>query len=252
MITPTGIDPRHAGIAKRIGGVGRVLVFASGKGGVGKSSCATVAGLILARQGHRVGLLDLDFQGATDHIFLGTELGFPEEERGILPVETAYGLRFMSIALFSGEHGIPMRGADLSNALIEIMTVTVWDELDYLVLDMPPGIGDEVLDVLQLIKKAEVILVTSASVVSGRVVGRFVEFCSRHGKPIRGIVENLRPPGSASSLPTAGQALAAETGIELLCSIPRTDELEAAIGSPAALLSGTFARELARGLARIA
>ena len=242
------IDPRSAAIAKRLAGIKRILVFASGKGGVGKSSCSVVSSLLLARRGRRVGLMDLDFQGASDHLFLGAELVFPEEQGGILPVSGPSDLRFMSIALFSREQGIPMRGVDLSNALVELLAVTIWGDLDYLVLDMPPGMGDEVLDVLHLIESAEILLVTSASVVSARVVARFVEVCERRGSAVLGIVENLRPVDLPSVTHTAGQVLAAESGVQLLCSIPHCADFEASIGDPEALASGLFAQTLDRGL----
>ena len=151
------IDPRLSIIDKRFRNIKRILVFASGKGGVGKSSSSVVTALSLADKGYKTGLLDLDFHGASDHIFLGTELAFPEESYGILPYKGAFDLRFMSIVPFTGEHGVPMRGEDISNALIELLAITIWDQLDFLIIDMPPGIGDEVLDLIRFLKRSEIV-----------------------------------------------------------------------------------------------
>ena len=139
------IDPRASIIDKRLSGVRRILVFGSAQGGVGKSVCATT--------GLRCGLLDVDFQGAACHLFLGSSPGFPEEEGGILPHRLNHDLRFMSIASFTGDEAVPMRGADLSNALVELLCVGIWGELDLLVVDMPPGIGDQILDLLRYIPR---------------------------------------------------------------------------------------------------
>ena len=120
---------------------------------------------MLAKQGFKTGLLDLDFQGASSHIFLNAPLDFPDEKFGILPHDTAFGLKFMSIAHFTGENPVPLRGNDVTNTIIELFAVTVWGGLDYLVIDMPPGIGDEILDLIRLIKKIELIIITSPSIV---------------------------------------------------------------------------------------
>ena len=160
------IDPRQSIIEKRLSTIKRILLFVSSKGGVGKSSCAVVSALLLSRHGQQTGLLDLDFHGASDHLFLGINPSFPEEKGGILPFHIEKNLSFMSITPFTGEHGVPLRGADITNAIIELLAVTIWGVQDYLIIDMPPGIGDEFLDVLKYIKNCEIIAVTSPSTIS--------------------------------------------------------------------------------------
>ena len=231
------IDPRLAVIEKRLSPVARILIFASGKGGVGKSLCATVAALTLSSQGYRTGLFDLDFQGASAHIFLGVEAQFPKESHGLLPLQAAGDLQFMSVAAFSGERPVPMRGEAVSNALIELLTVTVWSNLDFLIVDMPPGIGDEAMDMLRFMKRSEIAIVSTPSVVSTKVAGRLLRVCLDFDMTVVGIVENMARGPSASQL---SQDLAQAAGVPLLGSIPYFDDVEQNIGSPRALLQSPF------------
>jgi ATP-binding protein involved in chromosome partitioning len=112
-------DPRPAGVVRRLSGAGRIVAFCSAKGGVGKSFCAVVSALAMASAGRRVGLLDLDLQGASTHLFLGARLGLPAEEDGILPVEVMPNLLTMSAVLFTGERALALRGPEISNAILE-------------------------------------------------------------------------------------------------------------------------------------
>jgi len=237
------IDPRLSVINKRFSGIKRVLVFASGKGGVGKSSTSVVTALSLAEKGFKTGLLDLDFHGASDHIFLGADLDFPEESYGILPYKSSFGLNFMSIVPFTGEHGIPMRGEDISNALIELLAITIWNELDFLVIDMPPGIGDEVLDIIRFLKKREMIILSSPSLVSARVVKRLIEVFKRLEVDISGIVENMGNT-NPSEFSYTEHELSNEFSIPILNSIPRYDDFEQTIGDPELLLKGSFGNQI--------
>jgi len=106
---------------------------------------ATMLALTLANKGCKVGLFDLDFTGPSTHIILGAQKTVLKEEKGIVP-PTVQGLQYMSLIYFVGDNPAPLRGADVSNALIELLSVTQWGQLDFLVIDMPPGIGDAVLD----------------------------------------------------------------------------------------------------------
>ena len=244
------LDPRVSVIDKRLSPVKRIIVFASGKGGVGKSSLSTVSALLLAKQGFKTGLLDFDFHGASDHLFLGADLSFPEESYGILPHRLAFGLKFMSIAFFTGEQGVPLRGPDITNTILELLAVTIWDKLDYLVVDMPPGIGDEVLDLIRFINRSEIIIVTSPSIVSVRVVKRLLDVFLQLKMPVLGVVENLRSP-EAVSLNLSESELAGEHRVPFLGSIPVLTDFEGAIGSPEQLAEGGFGREAARILEKI-
>lgn len=119
-------DPRPAGVLRRLAGVGRIIAFCSAKGGVGKSFCAAAAGVSLARAGRAVGLLDLDLSSAAAHLFLGVPLRLPDEDRGILPLPVVEGLSLMSAAAFTRERGLALRGAEVSDAIVELLCATQW------------------------------------------------------------------------------------------------------------------------------
>ena len=118
-------DPRIAIIEKRFQNVRRVVAVSSGKGGVGKSTIAAALALSLRDRGHSVGLLDLDFTSPATHVILGVEGLYPEEEYGIVP-PLAHGLRYMSITYYSVDKPTPLRGEDVSNAIIELLAITRW------------------------------------------------------------------------------------------------------------------------------
>ena len=132
-------------INQRLAKINRIIAVSSGKGGVGKSMVATTLALSLAKEGCRVGLFDLDFTGPSTHIILGAPSNLqPKEDKGIVP-PTFEGLEYMSLVYYVGDNPAPLRGTEVSNALIELLLITQWGKLDFLVIDMPPGIGDAVL-----------------------------------------------------------------------------------------------------------
>ncbi len=248
------IDPRTAVIEKRLSGIEKILVFASGKGGVGKSLCSAVSALILAKKGFRTGLLDLDLQGASAHIILDADLSFPEEAHGILPLKAPFNLNFMSITSFTGDEPVPLRGSDVSNAIIELLTVTIWGELDFLIVDMPPGIGDEALDLVRFMRRSESIIISSPSLVSAGVVKRLLSLIYELNMPILGVVENMSrnwSEGSSMSLISGNpvKKMCKESAVPLLGSIPFFPALESELGFPARLIAGDFGKSLAAILA---
>ena len=185
------IDPRPEVIGRRLAPVRRIVAFSSAKGGVGKSVCSVLSALALRRAGRRVGLLDLDFQGASLHLLLGAELAFPEEKGGIRPLRARESLDFMSFAAFSRESAVPLRGAEVTEALLEMLAVTIWEPLDFLLLDMPPGIGDELLDVLRLLPRTEFVVVATPSALALQVVERLLALLEELRLPVRGLIENM-------------------------------------------------------------
>lgn len=237
------IDPRDAGIALRLGGVRRMLAVSSGKGGVGKSTCAVVGSLLLARRGIAVGLLDLDFQGASCHTILGCRPGFPAEDRGLLPLEPAPGLAFATIASFIGERPAAMRGSALAEALREMLAVTRWDRPDVLVIDMPPGIHDTTLELARVAPSVVHLVVTLASRVALAVAARLLRHVSESGGHVVGVIENMargNDPEAIASVPSIAEGAA----VPFLGRLPYDASLEAATGDPAALLATDFARSL--------
>lgn len=233
-------DPRLEIIGDRLRGVRNILAVSSGKGGVGKSVVATTLALSLGDRGHRVGLFDLDFTSPSTHVILGVGDLFPEEEKGIIP-PLAHGLRYMSITYYSLDKPAPLRGADVSDAIIELLAITRWEELDYLVMDMPPGIGDATLDVLRLVEDIRFLVVTTPSKVAFETVRKLLALLGRLEVPVVGVVENMvMSPSSdiAQKVESLGQAY--------LGRIDFDPGLEEALGDEGRLMETKFAEAVSK------
>ena len=227
-------DPRIAVIERRFDKVGKVIAVSSGKGGVGKSMVATSLALNLRDQGYKVGLFDMDFTSPATHVILGVEGLYPEEEYGIIP-PLAHGLRYMSITHYSLDEPAPLRGVDMSNAIIELLAIIKWEELDYLVIDMPPGIGDATLDTIRLVPKLEFVVITTPSKVAYQSVRRLLILLKNLGINIRGVIENIvMKPGDYI------ESELAKLDIDYIGVIEYCEELEEAIGDPAKLADTGF------------
>ena len=185
------MDPRLVIINKRIINVDRLIAVSGGKGGIGKSMVSSTLALTLSKLGYKVGLLDLDFCSPSAHVILGINGIYPEEKNGIIPPEI-YGMKFMSVVYYAGNNPSPLRGIDVSNAIIELLAITLWDKLDFLVIDMPPGIGDALLDTIRLMKRAEFLIVTTQSIVTLETVKKVLSLLKELRMPIIGIIENMK------------------------------------------------------------
>jgi ATP-binding protein involved in chromosome partitioning len=228
----TNIDPRPSVIEERLKKVKRIIAVTGWKGGIGKSVTACTLALLLAKKGYKTGLFDLDFAGASDHIILGAKGLFPKEEKGLEP-PVYEGVKFMSVVFFSENKAVPLRGANVSDAIIELLAITQWGELDFLVLDMPPGINDAALDVMRFARRAEVLAVTTPSVIAHDVLERSLALYRALKAPVLGVVENMAR-GTVSK--SAAAALQFDPG------------LEAALGRPASLLKTRFCSDLQSAL----
>jgi ATP-binding protein involved in chromosome partitioning len=224
-------DPRPAVIARRFAEVGRVIGVSGGKGGIGKTCVAAGTALSLAQRGAAVGLLDLDFTGPCAHLALGIEPRLPQEDFGVTPLKAA-GLHFMSIACFSGQEPTPLRGTALSDALIELLCIVRWGRLDCLVIDMPPGLGDMLLDTSRLVPGLEYLLVSTSSRLSVETVRRNLALLQQIGVPIIGLLENMQHHPNP-----AVKSLALSANLPFLGALPFDPSLEAALGDPAALIA---------------
>ena len=105
----------------------------------------------MARKNLKVGLIDLDFTSPSTHLILGVKDAKPKGERGMIPAEV-HGLKYVSIVAYSKEKALPLRRADISNALIELFATTIWGNLDFLIIDMPPSISDATPDLTRLLR----------------------------------------------------------------------------------------------------
>jgi len=227
-------DPRLAIIPGRFDEVKRIVAVSSGKGGVGKSMVAVALALSLRDQGHKIGLLDLDFTSPSTHVILGVEGLYPDEEKGITPPVT-HGLSYMSIVHYSADEPVPLRGADASNAIVELLAITRWGELDYLIIDMPPGIGDATLDMLRLIPRIEFLVVTTPSRLAYESVRKLLVLLNEQGIPMIGVVENMAMKHTGYIEKETGK-----TGSRYLGAVDYDASVEAAIGDPEGLKKTRF------------
>src|SRR5713101_3905193 len=175
-----------------IPGVKNIVAVASGKGGVGKTTCAVNLAIALSRMGRRVGLLDADIYGPNVPLMLGTrEQPQVETERRIHPVE-AYGLKMISMGLLVPEDR-PMiwRGPMLHSALTQFLRNVVWGELDYLIIDLPPGTGDVQLTLIQNVAVTGAVIVTTPSIVALADVRKAIEMFRQVNVEVLGVVENM-------------------------------------------------------------
>ena len=173
-------------------GVKNLVAVASGKGGVGKTTVAVNLAIALARMGAAVGLLDADVYGPNVPVMLGTTAE-PKalDERTILPVE-AYGVKMISMGLLNpGDRPLIWRGPMLHSVLQQFLRSVRWGELDYLVIDLPPGTGDVVLSLVQSVPLSGAVIVTTPSVVALADVRKSVEMFRQVNVEILGVVENM-------------------------------------------------------------
>jgi ATP-binding protein involved in chromosome partitioning len=255
---------------KPLPGISNIVAVASGKGGVGKSTVAVNLAVGWAAAGARVGLLDADIYGPSQPLMLGLSGQHPASPDGkhIEPL-LAHGVKAMSIGfLVEPDQALAWRGPMVTSALTQLLTDTSWGELDYLVVDMPPGTGDIQLTLSQRVPVSGAVVVTTPQDIALADAERGVAMFEKVSVPVLGIVENMSVHvcshcGHAEHLFGAGGGarLAAARGIELLGELP----LEAAIraeadggrpsvasarGTPRALAYERMARRVAGALAR--
>ena len=175
-----------------IPGVKHLVAVASGKGGVGKTTVAVNLALALARLNSRVGLLDADIYGPNVPLMLGTtEQPRAIDEQTILPIE-AQGLKMISMGLLvPADRPMIWRGPMLHNALTQFLRNVQWGELDYLVVDLPPGTGDVQLTLIQTVPLSGAVIVTTPSTVALADVRKAIEMFRQVNVEVLGIVENM-------------------------------------------------------------
>ncbi|MGA2615539.1 MAG: P-loop NTPase [Spirochaetia bacterium] len=232
-------DPRGAVVAKRLAGIRRVIAFSSAKGGVGKTMCTVVSALALAGGGQRVGILDLDMQGASAHLFLGIRPRLPEEKEGILPLPVTDGVSLMSVAPFTGERGLPLRGAEISDAILELLAVTIWGPAGLLLIDMPPGMGEEILDLARLVPRLETLVVSTPSAVSVSVVERLLSVLKELRVTVPAVIANMVQDNAGGV-----KDLARRAGVGRVFEVPQDPSIETALGNPGALVSSPAGKAL--------
>ena len=204
-----------------------VIAIASGKGGVGKSTVAVNVAVALAHAGHRVGLLDADIYGPNTPMMLGVKEYQPTAVDGKLPPARAHGVELFSMGfIVKPEQAIIWRGPMLDKAIRQFMTDVAWSQLDYLLVDMPPGTGDAQLTVSQAFALAGAVIVTLPQAVSQADARRGLEGFRQMEVPILGGGANMSylalPDGGKLDVfgQGGGRQFAAAAGVPFLGEIP--------------------------------
>ncbi|MEW5772800.1 MAG: P-loop NTPase [Thermodesulfobacteriota bacterium] len=229
-------DPMEERLQNNLAKIKHKIVVLSGKGGVGKSTVAVNLAVGLALAGKRVGLLDVDVHGPSVPRLLSLGGADPHmEPGGMEPVPWGKNLGVMSLGflLKDPEQAVVWRGPVKGGLIRQFLAEVYWGELDYLVVDCPPGTGDEPMSVLQFLgPEARTVIVTTPQAVAVDDVRRSVSFVRLMGNPLLGLVENMsgfvcRHCGQVEDIFAAGggEKLAAETGADFLGRIPLDPEL---------------------------
>ena len=178
--------------ASPIEGVKNLIAVASGKGGVGKTTVAVNLAIALKNMGASVGLLDADVYGPNVPVMLGTnEQPRALDERTIIPVQ-AYGVKMISMGLLNpGDKPLVSRGPMLHSVMQQFLRSVRWGQLDYLVVDLPPGTGDVQLSLIQTVSVTGAVVVTTPSIVALADVRRAIEMFRQVNVEILGVVENM-------------------------------------------------------------
>ncbi|BBD72490.1 ATP-binding protein [Sulfodiicoccus acidiphilus] len=232
-------------IQQRMSKVKHKVAVISGKGGVGKSFVSSNLAMALAAQGKSVGLVDVDFHGPSAPKMLGVRgQALVADENGIVPVQGPFGVKVVSIDFLLPKDDTPVvwRGAIKHTAIKQFLGDVNWGELDYLIVDMPPGTGDEALSVAQLVPNITgFVVVTIPSEVSTLAVRRSITFARTVNVKILGVIENMSyfmcpTDGSTHYIfgENKGRRMAEEMGVQLLGQIPIDPEISAAndVGEP--------------------
>lgn len=207
-----------------------VIVVMSGKGGVGKSSVTALIASNLAKQGKKVGVLDADITGPSQPRAFGIKnQGLKATEYGIIPPTTASGIKLMSINFFLPNEDDPVvwRGPLLAGAVNQFWGEVDWRDLDYMVVDLPPGTGDVPLTVMQSLPVTGIVIVSSPQDLAFMVVKKTIKMAQKMNTPIVGLIENMSYAICTHCDEkleifgkSQGDKVAAETNIEFLGGLP--------------------------------
>ena len=209
--------------------VKKVIAVVSGKGGVGKSTVTSMLAVAMARQGKRVGVLDADITGPSAPTAFGVTECQGATEDGLYPALTRGGIQVMSINLLLDNNTDPVvwRGPVIAGAVKQFWTDVIWEDVDYLFVDMPPGTGDVPLTVFQSLPVDGIVIVTSPQDLVSMIVTKAVKMANMMHVPVLGFVENysyLQCPDCGKKIQVFGKSkldqVAAEFGLPVLARLP--------------------------------
>ena len=230
-----GAPQQEQGQAEALNDIKHVLAVMSGKGGVGKSLVAALLAVSLRRKGLRVGVLDADITGpSVPKMFFGQMPRLVSGPLGILPAESATGIKVMSINLLlpNEDDAVIWRGPLISGAIKQFWSDVFWRDLDVLIVDLPPGTSDPALTVMQALPVEGVIMVTTPQDLAGMVVRKASQMASQLNIPILGLVENMSYavcPDCGVKMEVFGKShavdVASRIGVPLLAQLPIDPEI---------------------------
>ena len=209
--------------------VKKVIAVVSGKGGVGKSTVTSMLAVSMARQGKRVGVLDADITGPSAPTAFGVTECQGASEHGLYPALSRGGIQVMSINLLLDDPASPVvwRGPVIAGAVKQFWTDVIWEDVDYLFVDMPPGTGDVPLTVFQSLPVDGIVIVTSPQDLVSMIVSKAVKMAEMMHIPVLGFVENysyLQCPDCGKKIKVFGEShldeVAAQFGLPVLARLP--------------------------------
>jgi len=236
----------------------QIIPVVSGKGGVGKSTVAVNLAVALAASGARVALIDSDFYGPSVPTLMGGGSVVPDHEGKLIP-PLKYGLKYISLGFFlqNPDDAVIWRGPMFNKALTQMFTDVSWGDVDYCIIDMPPGTGDAQISLTQMVKIAGAVVVTTPQEVALADVRKAINMLNKVNVPVLGIVENMSGFLSSDGVQHdifgrgGGEKLALSIGVPLLATIPIDVAIRSAgdCGEPIALQADTPAGSLFHSLA---
>ncbi len=210
----------------------------SGKGGVGKSLVSSMLATALAAKGYHVGILDADITGPSIPKAFGVKAGIEGDETGLIPARTKGGIDVMSLNLLLPEESSPVvwRGPVIAGTVKQFYTDVIWEDVDYLIIDCPPGTGDVPLTVFQSVPLDGVVIVSSPQELVSMIVRKAANMADMMKIPVLGLVENMsyvKCPDCGREIPVFGEShiekVAAEFGYPVLARIPVNPEYAALV-----------------------
>ena len=209
--------------------VKKVIAVVSGKGGVGKSTVTSMLAVAMAKKGKRVGVLDADITGPSAPTAFGVTECQGANDDGLYPAVTRTGIQVMSINLLLDNNTDPVvwRGPVIAGAVKQFWTDVIWEDVDYMFVDMPPGTGDVPLTVFQSLPVDGIVIVTSPQDLVSMIVSKAVKMANMMHIPVLGFVENyayLECPDCGRKIEVFGKShldeIAAEFGLPVLARLP--------------------------------
>ena len=216
----------------------KVIGVVSGKGGVGKSMTSAMLAVSMRRLGYKVGVLDADITGPSIPKLFGVHGPATGTDDGIFPVKSRVGIDIMSINLLLDDEEAPVvwRGPVIAGAVKQFWQDVIWEDVDFMFVDMPPGTGDVPLTVFQTLPVDGIIIVSSPQELVGMIVGKAVKMAKMMNIPLLGVVENysyLECPDCGKHIAVFGEShideVAAEYGLNVLAKLPIDPKLAAAV-----------------------